>query len=123
MEKKILFIEDDRLFQKTLGQKLRAEGFNVISAFSGQEGLNKAQKEKPDLILLDLILPKMTGLEILKELKENDSTKGIKVVILTNVSSEIERIQKSMELGATAYLIKSEYSLEELVKKIKEFLK
>jgi len=123
MKKKILFIEDDPVLQKTLGQKLKAEGFEVFSAFNGNDGLKLAQKEQPDLILLDLILPQKGGIEFLKELRENEKTKDILVVVLTNVSRETEKIQQILELGIKGYLVKSEYSLEEIVEKIKEFLK
>jgi DNA-binding response OmpR family regulator len=123
MKKKILYIEDDPILQKTLGRKLKVEGFKVISALDGKEGLILVQKERPDLILLDLILPQMGGVEFLKELRKNEETKDIPVVVLTNVSKEIEKIQQILELGIKGYLVKSEYSLEEIVEKIKEFLK
>jgi len=123
MKKKILYIEDDPILQKTLGRKLKVEGFKVISALDGKEGLILVQKERPDLILLDLILPQMGGVEFLKELRKNEETKDIPVVVLTNVSEEIEKIQQILELGIKGYLVKSEYSLEEIVEKIKEFLK
>jgi len=123
MKKKILYIEDDPILQKTLGRKLKVEGFKVISALDGKEGLMLVQKERPDLVLLDLILPQMGGVEFLKELRKNEKTKDIPVVVLTNVSKEIEKIQQILELGIRGYLVKSEYSLEEIVEKIKEFLK
>ena len=123
MKKKILYIEDDPILQKTLGRKLKVEGFKVISALDGREGLMLVQKERPDLVLLDLILPQMGGVEFLKELRKNEKTKDIPVVVLTNVSKEIEKIQQILELGIRGYLVKSEYSLEEIVEKIKEFLK
>jgi len=121
MPKIILFIEDEQALQKTIGDRLSQEGYEIIPALDGEIGLNLAKTKKPDLIVLDLILPKMNGLEVLKKLKENKETKEIPVVILTNLE-EIEKVDKSLELGATTYLVKANYSLEELAQKIKQFL-
>lgn len=119
--KKILFIEDESALQKTFDDILRREGYETISALDGEIGLKLAKTEKPDLILLDLILPKVNGFEVLKELKRNEETKGIPVIILTNLEG-INDIEKVLELGATTYLIKASYSLEEVIKKIKDAL-
>ena len=117
--KKILFIEDEQALQKTISDRLLQEGYEVISALDGEIGLNLAEEKKPDLILLDLILPKLQGLEVLKKLKEGKETKDIPVVILTNLE-EMEKVDKALELGATTYLVKANYSLEEVVEKIKQ---
>jgi len=119
--KKILFIEDESALQKTFGDILKSKGYGVLKALDGESGLRSAQGERPDLILLDLILPKMDGFEVLKELKENEETKSIPVIILTNLE-ETEDIQKALELGATTYLVKSSYTLEEVVNKIEKAL-
>ncbi len=119
--KKILFIEDEATLQKTFAEILKSEGFEVISALDGESGLNLIRGEKPDLVLLDLILPKLHGLEVLKEIKKDENTKNIPVIVLTNVES-IEEIDKALELGATTYLVKSDYNLEEVVEKIKKAL-
>ncbi len=119
--KKILFIEDESALQKTFDDILRREGYETVSALDGEIGLKLAKTEKPDLILLDLILPKVNGFEVLKELKRNEETKGIPVIILTNLEG-INDIEKVLELGATTYLIKASYSLEEVIKKIKDAL-
>ncbi|OIP75876.1 MAG: hypothetical protein AUK07_00775 [Parcubacteria group bacterium CG2_30_36_21] len=119
--KKILFIEDESALQKTFGDILKNKGYGVLKALDGESGLRSAQGERPDLILLDLILPKMDGFEVLKELKENEETKNIPVIILTNLE-ETEDIQKALELGATTYLVKSSYTLEEVVNKIEKAL-
>ena len=121
MSKTILFIEDEQALQKTVGERLSQEGYEIISALDGEIGLNLANAKKPDLILLDLILPKIQGLDVLKKLKETKETKEIPVIILTNLE-EMEKINKALELGATAYLVKANYSLEELVEKIKNLL-
>ncbi|OHA70251.1 MAG: hypothetical protein A3F15_01885 [Candidatus Wildermuthbacteria bacterium RIFCSPHIGHO2_12_FULL_40_12] len=117
--KKILIVEDEQALQKTLGEILTQEGYKVIAASDGEMGLTLAQDSNPDLVLLDLILPKMSGFEVLKQLKGNNLTKDIPVIVLTNLES-VEEVDKAVSLGATTYLVKSQYSLEELVSKIKE---
>ncbi|HDJ30378.1 response regulator [bacterium] len=119
--KKILFIEDESVLQKTFEKALRAEGYDIISALDGETGLKLAQTQKPDLILLDLILPRLNGFEVLKKLKEDPQTKEIPVIILTNLE-RMSDIDKALELGATTYLVKVNYSLEEVIKKIKKTL-
>lgn len=119
--KTILFIEDERALQKTLGNFLRENNLKVISALNGEDGLKLAKREKPDLILLDLILPKKDGFEVLKELKEKEETSKIPVIVLTNLE-EMEDIEKAIELGAKSYLVKSSYSLKEMAEKVKEIL-
>jgi len=119
--KKILFIEDESALQKTIGDILTQEGYEIISALDGAVGLRMAEEKKPDLILLDLILPKMHGFEVLKALKENLATKNIPVIILTNLE-EIKDVEEALKLGATTYLVKSQYSLDEVVEKIKASL-
>ncbi len=119
--KKILFIEDEFTLQKTFAQILKEEGYEMISALDGEIGLRMAKSEKPDLILLDLILPRLHGFEVLKELKKDEKTKDIPIIILTNLERS-EDIQKALELGATTYLVKANYSLEEVVKKVKNAL-
>ncbi len=117
--KKILFIEDESALQKTFGDILKQEGYEMISALDGETGLKLARAEKPDLILLDLILPKIYGIEVLRKLKEDEITKEIPIVILTNLE-EMKDIDKALELGAKSYLIKAQYTLEEVVEKIKK---
>ncbi len=120
--KKILFIEDEAALQKTFKEILTQEGFEVISALDGKTGLELAEKEMPDLILLDLILPKMHGFEVLRKLKEKEETKEIPVIVLTNLE-RLEDVEKAIELGATTYLVKAHYTLEEVVEKIKKAFK
>jgi len=119
--KKILFIEDESALQKTFGEILRQEGYEMISALDGETGLRLAKSEKPDLILLDLILPKMPGFDVLKKIKEDNETKDIPVIVLTNLE-DIKDVDRAIELGATTYLVKAKYSLEEIVEKIKNAL-
>ncbi len=117
--KKILIIEDESALQKTLGEVLSQQGYEVLSALNGEIGLKLAQSKKPDLILLDLILPKIHGFDVLKKIKDNPETKEIPVIVLTNLES-IKDIKKAIELGATTYLVKANYSLEELTIKINQ---
>jgi len=120
--KKILFIEDEPTLQKTVGEILSQEGFTVLVALDGEAGLSMAKREKPDLILLDLILPKKNGFEVLAELKKDPETAGISVLVLTNLETSAD-IEKALELGATNYLVKANYELEEVVDKVKNLLK
>ena len=119
--KKILFIEDETSLQKAFGTILKDKGYEVVSAFDGETGLKLAKDERPDLILLDLILPKAHGFEVLKKLKEEKETQQIPVIVLTNLE-EMENVGKALELGAIAYLLKAQYSLEEVLEKIKKAL-
>ena len=116
-KKKILVIEDEATLQKALNDVLSQEGYNVLSALDGMSGLDLALKENPDLILLDIILPKMDGFEVLKKLKEKNSQ--IPIIILTNLS-DIDDIQKALDLGATTYLVKADFHLDDVLKKIKK---
>lgn len=119
---KILFIEDEEALQKSLSKMLELEGFEVSGAYDGQTGLEIAQKEKPDIILLDLILPKIDGFEVLKRLKTDPKTKDIAVIILTNLE-QVQSVEKLIEYGPINYLVKANYTLEEIVQKIKETLR
>lgn len=117
--KKILFIEDEASLQKTFADVLAPEGFQIISALDGEIGVRLAESEKPDLILLDLTLPRLPGLEALSQLKAGRSTSQIPVVILTN-REEVQNIERALQLGATTYLVKANYTLNEVVEKIKK---
>lgn len=119
--KKILFIEDEATLQKTFGDLLQQKGYKVINALDGEIGLRLAKSEKPDLILLDLILPRMHGFDVLKRLKQDPETKAIPIIVLTNLEG-IQDIDKVIELGATTYLVKTQYKVEEVVEKIKKIL-
>lgn len=122
MGKKILIIEDEATLQKALMTFLIEEGFEVLSAMDGEEGLKMAKIGKPDLVLLDIILPKKDGYEVLAELKEEKTTKSIPVILLTNLESP-EDVEKAFAKGASTYLVKADHKIEDIVKKIKETLK
>lgn len=121
MPKTILFIEDELGLQKTFGDILREEGYEMLTALDGEVGLRLTKEKKPDLILLDLILPKMDGFEFLEKLKENPEIKNIPVIILTNLE-RTEDVERALELGAKTYLVKADYSLEEVIRKVKKTL-
>jgi DNA-binding response OmpR family regulator len=121
MPKTILFIEDESSLQKTFSDILRSEGYEMISALDGETGLKLAKAKNLDLILLDLILPRVHGFEILKELKTDPKTKEIPIIVLTNLEG-IGDVEKAIELGATTYLVKAQYTLEEVVEKIKNII-
>lgn len=118
---KILIIEDETALNQSLGEFLKEEGYAVLSAFDGEEGIAIAKKEKPSLVLLDIVLPKKDGYGVLDELKKDPETKGIPMILLTNLESP-EDIQKAFDKGATTYLVKSDYKMEDIVNKIKETL-
>ncbi len=119
--KKVLFIEDEAALQEAVGEFLRQKGYNVLKALDGEVGIRLPEIEKPDLILLDLVLPKKEGFEVLKALKANDETKDIPVIVLTNLEG-VKDLERAMAAGATTYLIKTQYSLEEVFDKIKEII-
>ncbi|MBZ1356315.1 MAG: response regulator [Candidatus Nealsonbacteria bacterium] len=118
---KILFIEDESALQRTLGKKLELAGYTIIEAMDGEKGIELAKSEKPDLILLDLILPKKNGFDVLKEIRSFEKTKNIPVIILTNLDGTKE-VEKALEFGATTYLVKINYSLEDVIEKIGKIL-
>jgi DNA-binding response OmpR family regulator len=121
--KKIVVIEDDVILLKSLNVELLNSGFDVIEAKDGEEGLKITLKEHPDLILLDLLMPKMDGMSMLRKLRSDQWGKTVPVIILTNLSSEDEKRNKDItELEPTYYFMKSEKEIGEIVEKIKERL-
>ena len=121
-KKKILIVEDEAMLQRALAEFLVDEQFEVISAMDGEEGISFAKTKNPDLILLDIVLPKKDGYQVMKEIKKDEKVKNIPIILLTNLESA-EDIERAFEAGATTYLVKSNYKLEDVVKKIKETLK
>jgi DNA-binding response OmpR family regulator len=121
MNTTLLIIEDDDFLRSLAVSKLEKEGFKVLMAADGQEGLNLAQEHNPSLIILDLMLPVMSGFEVLEQLKANDTTKSSKVIIFSNLGEDAD-IKKCLDLGANDYLVKANFTLDELVEKIKSLL-
>ncbi|MFA6304457.1 MAG: response regulator [Patescibacteria group bacterium] len=118
---KILIIEDDTFLSQMYFTKLDLEGFKVVAADDGEKGLRVAKKELPDLILLDLVLPKKEGAQVLAELKADPATQAIPVIILSNIGQK-EKIDQCFALGAVDYLIKAHFIPSEVVAKIKKVL-
>lgn len=117
MKGKILVVEDEAVLQKAMTDMLGEHEYESIQAIDGEQALEFARSEKPDLILLDLVLPKKHGLEVLEELKNDEATKAIPVIVLTNLE-EKDDISRAMELGAGSYLVKSDYDIGEVINKI-----
>lgn len=117
----ILLVEDDEFLAGMYVAKLDLEGFKVSLANDGEKGLKLATEEKPDIILLDIILPKMSGFDVLKDLKDDPQTKDIPVVLLTNLGQR-DDVQKGLDLGAVDYLIKAHFMPSEVVGKIKTIM-
>lgn len=119
--KKIIFIEGDQIMINAIKAQLEEENFEILVAMDGESGVNIVTKEKPDLVVLDLVLPKMHGLDVLEVLKKDTETSGIPVLILTNLG-QTEDIKKGLKLGASDYYVKSDTSLDKIDEKIKELL-
>ncbi len=119
--KKILVVEDDKTLLDILVARLTKEGYGVYPAANGQEGLAEALKIKPELILLDIIMPLMNGIDMIKKLRQDPWGKDARVVFLTNLSSA-EELKASLEYSAIDYFIKADFSLDNLMAKIKNLL-
>lgn len=119
---KVLIIDDEQPIIAMYQEKLASEGFTVVSAINGEEGIAQAKKERPDVILLDLIMPRMNGLDVLKQLKEDSETRAIPVYILTNIPEDAGG-PKGMDLGAEAYLFKADTEPQTLVNVLNNFAK
>lgn len=118
---KILIIEDDTLMIRLYQKAFSSEGYEVEIAFDGEEGLEKVKEGKPTLILLDVMMPKMHGFEVLDKLKDNKETEKIPVVVLTNLAST-QDAETALSKGAVKYIIKSEYTPKQIVDMVKEIL-
>ncbi|MEK7146676.1 MAG: response regulator [Patescibacteria group bacterium] len=122
IKKKILLIDDDEALTKVYKNALEEAGFEFISANSGPAGVEKAGAEKPDLILLDVMIGKSNGPETIIQLKNDEKVKAIPVIFLTNIEGEQNTTRFAAEAGAIDYLIKSETSMKELIAKVKKAL-
>ncbi len=120
--KKIIICEDEKVLQKALSIELLGAGFEVMSALDGEAGLELIKKEMPDLVLLDITMPKMSGFDVLQKLKENEPTKNIPVIILSNLGQDEDK-EKGLTLGAKDYYVKSSTDLSLLTEKINSILK
>lgn len=122
MAKKILLIEDDPFLVDIYKTKLNEAGYEVVTAFDGDEAMRKVKEEKPDVVLLDIVLPNVDGWEILRKIKKDDELKGLEVIILSNLGQK-EEVEKGMKLGASKYIIKAHHTPSEVAAEVKKILK
>jgi DNA-binding response OmpR family regulator len=118
---KILAAEDDKLISNSLCEALKAAGYDPTPAYDGEEAVAKAKEIVPDLVLLDIMMPKLDGISVLWELKANPATAKIPVIVLTNIG-DVETISKIVEAGAVDYLLKSDQSVDDIIQKVKDVL-
>lgn len=119
--KYILIAEDEEAYSRVLKYKLEEEGFEIVVAINGAEALTAAHTKKPDLLLLDLIMPVMDGFEVLEKWSADTGLKKVPVIVLSNLGQE-EDIQRTKKLGAKDYFIKSDMNLVDMIEKIKKYL-
>jgi|SRR3989344_4518116 len=120
-KKRVLVIDDEKSVIEVLQKKLEEEGFEVLTSGDGNDGLEKALLESPDLILLDLILPSMDGITLLDRLKKDDKGKNIPVIILTNLD-DADKVDDCRKRGVYDYLVKTGWTLEDIAKRVKRVL-
>ena len=119
--RRILLVEDDRFLRRACEVSLRQRGFVVATAADGEEALRQVRAEVPDLILLDLLMPKVTGIEVLKALRADEATREIRVLILSNSSRE-QDLEEIKTLGVSGYFVKADLSLQELGDRVTRLL-
>ena len=120
-KQKILLVEDDQFLSEMYATKFVESGFDIETAADGREALEKIKQYRPNLILLDIVLPKIDGFEVLQILKKNAVTKDIAVIALTNLGQK-EEVEKGLKLGADDYIIKAHFTPTEVVAKVKKIL-
>ena len=118
---KIVAAEDDKLISNSLCDALKAAGYEPTPAYDGEEAVAKVKEVLPDLVLLDIMMPKLDGISVLWELKANPATAKIPVIVLTNIG-DVETISKIVEAGAVDYLLKSDQSVDDIIQKVKDVL-
>jgi len=118
---KILIVDDDMTLRELYEERMKQEGYIILSASDGEEAIEKAVKEKPDLMLLDIMMPKINGIDVMKMLREKEETSKIPIIILTALVQEISKVKDMMKLG-DGYLIKSEIMPKDVVAKVEESL-
>ena len=118
---KILIVEDEEALRKVLQEKLERDGFETFAAKDGIEGWDMAKSQNPDIILLDLILPKRNGFDVLGMLKQDPELQNIPVFVLSNLAED-ENLKKALRMGAEDYFVKSQHPINEIVEKVKDRL-
>lgn len=121
MAKKILLVEDDQTISWLYKTKLEVDGYIVVTADNGVDAIKLAKQEKPDLVLLDVIIPQLDGFTVLEELKKDETTKNAPVIMLTNLGTDEDR-EKGKSLGAVDYLVKANMTPQEVSEAVKKFL-
>jgi len=119
---KILIVEDEEALNKILKEELASKGYDAKIAKDGEEGVKLAKSFRPELILLDLVMPKKGGLEVLEELKKDPYLKDVPVVVLSNLADD-ESIKKSLAMGASDYFVKNQHSIYEVIDKVEKYKK
>jgi DNA-binding response OmpR family regulator len=119
-KKKVLIIEDDEQFSYVYDLKLKQEGFETVIAQDGESGVSFLEKEKPNIILLDLMLPEKDGFWVLEEIKKRQNVKGVSVIVLSNLGQKTD-IDRALGLGASEYLIKSDTSVQNIIDTVKRY--
>ena len=119
--KKVLIVDDDMVFQKTMTDKLKEKGYEVISAMDGEEGLKQATTSNPDIMLLDIKMPKMDGISLLRQLRKNDDMPKMPILITSNMTGT-ENIADGISLGVRGYIIKSNETLDTIVREVEAVL-
>jgi adenylate cyclase len=117
----IVVAEDDKLISGSLCEALKTAGYDAVPAYDGEEAIAKAKELKPQLMLLDIMMPKLDGISVLWELKAAPETVGTAVIVLTNIG-DVETISKIVEAGAVDYLLKSDQSVDDIIQKVKDVL-
>lgn len=117
MAKKILLVEDEEIVIDLLQRKLQKEGYDILVARDGKEGLEKMREAKPDLVLLDIIMPKMSGFEVMEEMTKDPTLKEIPIIVISNSGQPVE-LDRAKELGARDWLIKTEFDPQEVLEKV-----
>ena len=120
-KKKILLIEDEEVLTNLLQKKLTSEGYQVATAANGVEGLEKMKQDKPDLVLLDIIMPKMGGFEVMEEMKKDKKLANILLMIISNSGQPVE-LERARKLGAKDWLIKTEFDPKEVIEKVNNLI-
>ncbi len=121
MAKKILVVEDDRFLRELITQKLAREGYDVSEAVDGEDGVKKAEEKKPDVILMDLILPGIDGFEAISKIKEKPNFENTPIIILSNLGQR-DDIERGLKLGAVDFLVKAHFTPGEIIEKIEKVL-
>jgi two-component system alkaline phosphatase synthesis response regulator PhoP len=119
MTKKIILVEDEEIILNLLQRKLTLEGYDVLIAKDGEDGLKKMREEKPDLVLLDIIMPKKGGFEVMEEMQKDNTLKKIPIIVISNSGQPVE-IDRAQKLGAKDWLIKTEFDPQEVIEKVKK---